>query len=102
MNVHRWDTDADGPLTARVFRAKLEKLGYSVTRYQYPPGTYFAPHLHEIDKIAAVLSGRFRIIVEGHEVVLGAGDWLEVPRRTMHTAEVVGDETVVSLDAVRR
>ena len=32
----------------------------------------------------------------------GLGDWLEVPAGAEHSAEVIGDATVVSLDAVRR
>jgi quercetin dioxygenase-like cupin family protein len=102
MGVQRWNSEEDGPLTEQAVRAKLEELGYSVARYDYPPGTYFPPHQHDVDKIAAVLDGRFRLAMEGYEVVLGAGDWLEVPRGTVHSAEVVGDATVVSLDAVRR
>jgi gentisate 1,2-dioxygenase len=37
----------------------------------------------------------------GQEVILEAGDLLVVPKHEMHTAEVVGDEPVVSLDGVR-
>jgi mannose-6-phosphate isomerase-like protein (cupin superfamily) len=36
------------------------------------------------------------------EVVLEAGDVLAVPRGTVHSAEVVGEVPVVSLDATRR
>ena len=32
----------------------------------------------------------------------GLGDWLEVPAGAGHSAEVVGEKAVVSLDAVRR
>lgn len=39
--------------------------------------------------------------VEGRSVVLEAGDWIEVPRGTVHSAEVVGRVPVVSLDATR-
>ncbi|MFQ5458900.1 MAG: cupin domain-containing protein, partial [Myxococcota bacterium] len=46
-------------------------------------------------------SGRFRMTMNGASVVLGAGDCLAVPRGTVHSAEVVGDEPVVSLDAIR-
>lgn len=35
------------------------------------------------------------------EVVLEAGDRAEVPAGTRHTAEVLGGEPVVSLDATR-
>jgi quercetin dioxygenase-like cupin family protein len=54
-----------------------------------------------VDKIDAVVSGRFRLTLEGESVVLEAGDSIEVPRGAVHSAEVVGDEPVVSLDAVR-
>jgi quercetin dioxygenase-like cupin family protein len=54
-----------------------------------------------VDKIDAVLSGRFRLVVRGHMKVLGPGQWIEIPRGTIHNAAVIGDEPVVSLDAVK-
>jgi quercetin dioxygenase-like cupin family protein len=54
-----------------------------------------------VDKIDAVLSGRFELVVDGRQAVLGPGDWIAVPRGVRHTATVVGDEPVVSLDAVK-
>ena len=101
VEVERWDKTRDGPLTEEAMRRKLEARGYRVSRYIYPPGTYFPPHTHEVDKIDGVLSGRFRLEMLGESVILEAGDMLAVPRGVVHAAEVVGDEPVVSLDAVR-
>ena len=101
MQVRCWNTAADGPLTEAALRLKLEALGYVVARYEYSPGTRFPEHAHDIDKIDAVVSGRFRIVVAGHTAQLGPGDWVEVPRGRRHTATVMGDEPVVSLDAIR-
>ncbi|HXF94270.1 MAG TPA: cupin domain-containing protein [Nitrospiraceae bacterium] len=101
MNLIRWNPETDGPLSESALRRKLERLGYTVTRYVYPPGTSFPDHTHHVDKMDAVVSGRFRLIVEGEETILEAGDILEVPRGVVHSAEVVGHEPVVSLDAVR-
>ncbi len=101
MKVESWDTERDGKLTEAALRRKLEAKGYQVTRYVYPPGTYFSPHTHAVDKIDAVLSGRFRITMGEHSVILEAGDAIHVPRGTEHSAEVVGDEDVISLDAVK-
>jgi mannose-6-phosphate isomerase-like protein (cupin superfamily) len=101
MQPEHWNTDVDGELTEQKLRDKLIARGYRVTRYVYPPGTSFPAHDHAIDKIDAVLSGRFRMTLQGHSVVLGAGDCLAVPRGVSHTAEVVGDEPVVSLDATK-
>jgi quercetin dioxygenase-like cupin family protein len=100
--VERWDAAGDGPPTEALLRRKLEARGYRVTRYVYPPGTVFVTHTHDVDKIDAVVSGRFLLSMNGEEVTLEAGDALEVPRGTPHRAEVVGEEPVVSLDAVRK
>lgn len=101
MQVERWNPEQDGPLTEAAMRRKLEELGYQVSRYVYPPGTYFGPHTHDLDKIDAVLSGRFRIGMGPDFAVLEAGDMVRVPRGAEHSAEVVSPDPVISLDAVR-
>lgn len=101
MEVERWDEGRDGPPRAETLRERLEARGYRVSRHTYAPGTRFPEHTHEVDKMDAVVSGTFRMTVEGEEVVLGPGDAVAVPAGTAHTAEVVGDEPVVSLDATR-
>ena len=100
--LERWDAGRDGAPSEEVLRRLLEERGYEVSRYEYPPGTTFPEHTHEVEKVDAVVSGRFRLEMGGEAVVLEAGDRLRVPEGTPHSAEVVGDETVVSLDAVRR
>lgn len=102
IRVIPWDIERDGPLTESALRDLLEARGYRVSRYVYPPGTTFPDHSHAEDKIDAVLSGRFRMTMGSEEIVLERGDRLEVPRGVTHSAEVVGDDPVVSLDATRR
>lgn len=99
--VRRWDSSTDGELSEKALRDRLEAQGYSVSRYVYAPGTHFPEHIHGVDKIDAVLSGQFELVVNGTSHVLGPGDWIAVPRGVPHTATVVGHTPVVSLDAVR-
>lgn len=101
VRIEKWDP-ARGPLGEAAMRQRLEAEGYAVSRYLYPPGTYFPEHTHTMDKKDAVLRGRLKITAEGQEVVLGPGDMMEIPAGIRHTAEVVGTEAVVSLDATRR
>ncbi|MCI0506367.1 MAG: cupin domain-containing protein [Gammaproteobacteria bacterium] len=101
LTIEHWNVENDGEISEMAMREKLERKGYSVTRYIYPPGTYFPDHAHEVDKIDGVLSGQFMLRVEGEAVILEAGDTLELPHGTLHSAEVVGHEPVISLDAVR-
>jgi quercetin dioxygenase-like cupin family protein len=67
----------------------------------YEPGTVFPDHKHGVDKVDAVVSGRFRLIIGGHVAMLGPGEWVDVPSGAIHSAAVVGNDPVVSLDAVR-
>ena len=101
MAVHHWNPSLDGPLTEVALRARLEAQGYRVARYVYQPGTVFPDHTHGVEKIDAVVSGRFRLVVWGHLAVLGPGDWVTVPEGAVHSAAVIGDEPVVSLDGVK-
>jgi quercetin dioxygenase-like cupin family protein len=101
MAVHRWNASLDGEFSEGALRSKLEGLGYRVARYTYPPGTVFPDHRHGVDKIDAVISGTFRLVIGGHLAVLRPGEWAEVPRGTVHNATVVGDDPVVSLDAIK-
>jgi quercetin dioxygenase-like cupin family protein len=100
VQVRRWNPASDGPLTEEALRAKLEALGCVVARYEYPPGTQFPEHVHDVDKIDAVVSGHFRLVIGGHTAQLGPGDWVEVPRGRRHTATVIGDAPVVSLEGL--
>ena len=102
MRVIRWDCEQDGTLTESGLRRKLQELGYSATRYVYPPGTSFPEHTHDVEKIDAVVSGQFRITMGEDSVILGPGDAVLVPSGASHSAEVVGNQPVVSLDAIKQ
>jgi quercetin dioxygenase-like cupin family protein len=101
VKVEHWSSQRDGVLTEAALRRKLEGRGYKVTRYVYTPGTVFPDHAHSVDKLDAVLSGRFLMTMNGKEVILEAGDCLAVPRGTVHSAAVVGGQDVVSLDGTK-
>jgi len=82
-------------------RTKLERLGYRVSRYVYPPGTRFATHTHAFDKLDAVVAGRFIVLMDGREQVLGPGEMIAIPAGHAHAAWVAGPQAVISLDGVR-
>ncbi len=100
--IEPWDQSKWGPLSEENLRCKLMAEGYSsVVRYQYPMGTVFSDHTHSMDKKDSVLEGEFLITLEGKEFLLHAGDSIEVPAHSVHSAQVLGGEAVVSLDAVK-
>ena len=101
MRIEHWDVERDGQVSESGLEQRLRRWGYRGTLYTYPPGTRFSVHAHDVDKVDAVVSGRFRLTLGEESTVLAAGDCAFVPAREVHSAEVIGDEPVVSLDAVR-
>lgn len=102
MNIERWDPAKDGPLSETALRRKLEASGHQVRRHVYLPGMYFPAHTHKNEDLNAVFSGCVRVSWANGSAVLGFGDIAHVPAGTKHTAEVIGRDPAVSLNAVIR
>jgi len=96
-----WNNEAEGPFSEEALCEKIAHQGYQVSRYMYPPGTFFSDHTHSSDKIDGVVSGEFFITLAGSAVTLQPGDILHVPKGTVHSAKVIGDAPVVSLDGIK-
>ena len=101
MEIEHWDQNW-GEINETNMRRRLESQGFSVSRYDYQPGTFFPDHTHAFDKKDAVITGRLIIRAVGREFSLGPGDALELPAWTVHSAEVASDETVISLDGSKQ
>ena len=97
VRLERW-TAADGLLSEKRMMRLLEFEGYDVLVYTYRPGTVFPEHEHTQAKCDAVLAGTLRVTVLEKAWDLGPGDRLYLPAGTRHAAEVVGGDTVLSLD----
>lgn len=97
VRLERWNP-SDGPLSERRMMKLMEFEGYAVLVYTFRAGTLFPPHEHTRDKCDGVLEGILRVTVGESVFDLSAGDRLYLPAGTPHSAQVVGQKTVVSLD----
>ena len=79
---------------------RLRAEGLAPSAWSNGPGDRYAAHEHDYDKVIAVESGsiRFGLSDRGESVVLAAGDRLELPASTSHSA-VVGPTGVTCLEA---
>lgn len=78
---------------------KLEAKGYLVATRLLAPGTSFAAYCPCETRIEAVFSGQMRIVIDGRTRLLGPGDWVRIPAGAMVSAEIVGEEPVLDLEA---
>ncbi len=95
MKIDRWHA-AERPDSAKLV-VELEADGYSV--YSWTDGAHavYPPHTHDDDQSHWVLSGALALTVDGQEYVLRAGDRDWLPAGTLHTARVVGGQSVTYL-----
>jgi quercetin dioxygenase-like cupin family protein len=82
--------------------AALRAEGLSAYRWHNGPYAVYAAHSHPYHKVLYCLRGSIRFVLsrEGDAIELRAGDRLDLPARTEHSA-VVGPEGVVCLEAQR-
>lgn len=99
LQITHWDEGKDGVFSESKMIGKLLKEGFTVTPYTFTPGTDFPNHTHVVDKKDGITAGKFSFTMHGKTVILSAGDTIFVPKNTVHSAHVVGDEDVGFLDA---
>lgn len=95
-----WPADA-GQVTINKIRARLEQEGLYPSRFDMVPGDSYGDHSHREAEIRWVVSGRLKVILASEELILAPGDCLDLAPGVVHSAEVVGDEVVVTVSASR-
>lgn len=93
--VRRWPAEA--PPDEALLRALLAEEGLEVFPWSNGPGELYAPHVHGYDKVLYAVQGSISFGLTDGQVVLEAGDRLELPAGIEHAA-VVGPNGVQCLE----
>ena len=100
FTVTPWPADA-GQVTINKIRARLEQEGLSPSRFDMLPGDDYPDHAHADAEIRWVVSGHMRVRIGQEEIILRPGDRLDLAPNIVHSADVIGDEVVVTVCASR-
>lgn len=100
VTVIPWDSPH--PPNEAVIRRFLAEENLNPFAWGNYPGDTYSAHTHRYAKVIYVLQGSitFGLPEEDHQVTLSAGDRLELPAGTQHSAEV-GENGVSCLEAHR-
>jgi quercetin dioxygenase-like cupin family protein len=98
--ITRWPADA-GQVTINKVRARLEQEGLYPSRFEMVPGETYEDHSHPKAEIRWVVSGSMKVKLRSEELILVPGDRLDLDAGVVHSAEVIGDEVVVTVSASR-
>lgn len=100
VDVREWG--GHRPVTEAEILNRFREEGLMPSRWSNGPGDVYAAHQHTYHKVITVLAGSivFGLTEAGHQLVLGAGDRLDLPAGVVHDA-VVGPDGVTCFEAHR-
>ena len=81
-----------GPIANVEFEGAPYGAGISFFQGRLPPGKGPGMHKHPYPETCIVLSGQAAMVVDGEEVVAGAGDIVVIGPATPHRFTAIGDQ----------
>ena len=99
MDVVRW-TKSKKP-TLEELQATLRAEGLEFELYADRPGTKYGRHKHPFEDFIVIVSGKMKLVTDGHAWTLKPGDRIDLPPNTFHSAEMMGKEEVQYLSAAK-
>jgi len=96
MPVHRWSDVPKEQVNPLFVRQMIHTATMTIARMELRKGAAVPEHAHHNEQVTTLEKGSMRFVVGGHEVMLNAGESLEIPAHVPHSAEVLED--VVAVD----
>jgi quercetin dioxygenase-like cupin family protein len=99
MIVTRWQ--ASVLPTPEQVKMIFQGEGLSPHEEILQPNQVIADHRHPFDEVRMVVSGALLMNISGNQILLRAGDRIDIPANTRHSKSASGDESCVSVLANR-
>ncbi len=101
MYLSRWNKETTP--SRKELRAALAQQGYQLSEWTDMPGTVYPVHQNAEFQVRWVIRGKLRIGLpeRGEEIVLEAGDRLEIEPNEVYWADVEDGEPVMYLIGVK-
>ncbi len=96
--VHaRWIDVPAQDLTASIRRQYLTAERVTIARFELKRGGVVPRHSHPNEQVSCVLSGVLTFRFDGQEIVVRAGEMMQIPGGLAHEVEVVEDTLVIDV-----
>lgn len=81
--------------------ATLKKEGLESELYSDKPGTKYGRHKHDFDDFIVIVQGQMKLATDRGQFLMKPGDKIDLPKNTLHWAEMLGKEEVKYLSAAK-
>ena len=97
MPLYRWNEVKKEQMNPLLARQTIHGETMTVARLELRKGCSVPVHSHLNEQISMIEKGRLRFVLDGKEVIVGAGEALCIPPHVPHSAEALEDAVAVDL-----
>jgi quercetin dioxygenase-like cupin family protein len=97
MQIYEWNQVEKEQLSPTFARQVIHADAMTVARVYLRKGCSVPEHSHHNEQISMMERGSLKFVIDGHEVVLKAGQVLRIPPHVPHSAEAMEDCVAVDL-----
>ena len=97
MKIHRWPDIFQEQLNPLCARQCIHGAKMTVARICLKKGAVVPLHRHENEQITILQEGKLRFVLDGQEVILAAGEMLEIDPDMPHSVEALEDSVATDL-----
>ena len=97
MKIHRWDDIELEPMSELVGRRAVHSERMTMARIYCKKGAVVPRHSHENEQVTHLLEGRMRFTFDDREIVVSAGDMVQIESHKPHRVEALEDSVALDL-----
>jgi quercetin dioxygenase-like cupin family protein len=97
-----WDDVKKEQINDLIKRQAIHGDSMTICRMEMQVGAVVGSHSHHNEQISTVQSGSVKFTVDGQDVVMKAGDVLQIHSNRVHSAQALEESIVIETFAPRR
>ena len=94
---HRWADVPAEQINPSVSRQFITADRVTVARFELKQGGVVPEHAHENEQVSFVISGALTFTIGGRDIIVRAGELLQIPSHAPHAVAVLEDTLVVDV-----
>ena len=94
---HRWADVPAEQINPFILRQYITADRVTVARFELRQGGVVPVHAHENEQVSFVISGALKFTIDGRDIIVRAGELLQIPSHVPHGVDVLEDTLVVDV-----
>ena len=95
--LSRWSDIPSEQLSPATARRYLSTERVTIARFELKRGGVVARHSHENEQVTSIVSGSLKFKFNGQEVIVRAGEVLQIPSWLEHEVDVLEDTVAIDV-----